>query len=83
MNRDKMTELERDTFDFIKSWVYENQAVPSYRKIARYFRLSVGVIQKRIKNLIEKGYLEKIEDIENERWNITDEGRKRLKTANL
>lgn len=54
-----LTSKQRLIYDFIQSYVEENQVAPSLRDIGRHFDLSVGTVQDQVNALRRKGVLEK------------------------
>lgn len=58
-----LTKRQKEILSFIEKYIKENDYSPSFQEIAKRFKLSsVGTIHKHLKNLKERGYLEKIKN---------------------
>lgn len=62
MRVDTLTPKQKKVLDFIISFIEKSEYAPSYKEIAKYFKLnSVSTVHQYIKVLQEKGYLNKID----------------------
>ncbi|MDR1695880.1 MAG: transcriptional repressor LexA [Endomicrobium sp.] len=60
---EKLTEKQKEVLDFIKRFSLENGNFPTIREIAAEFNITIGPVQKYIKILEKKGYLNRKESI--------------------
>ena len=54
---EKLTERQKQVFDFISRFISESGSSPTVREIAAAFKITIGPVQKYIKVLSKKGYL--------------------------
>src|SRR3989344_4346119 len=55
-----LTKRQKSILDFVASYQMQNGIAPTYREIARHFRLSsVSTVHQHIQALVDKGFLEK------------------------
>ncbi|MCL2800104.1 MAG: transcriptional repressor LexA [Endomicrobia bacterium] len=60
---EKLTEKQRAVLDFIENFSLENGNFPTIREIAAKFNITIGPVQKYIKILEKKGYLNRKESM--------------------
>src|SRR5690349_14146162 len=58
-----ITTKQEKTLNFIQKFIDKNGYSPTYREISEKLNVNVSVIQKVIKTLIAKNYIEKIEGV--------------------
>lgn len=56
---DKLTQKQRAVLDFIEKFYFENGTMPTIREIAAEFHITIAPVQKYLKILEKKGYLNK------------------------
>lgn len=54
-----LTEKQKRTYEYIKSYIDENSCPPTYREIAARFKDNIGTVQVTIAGLLRKGYIER------------------------
>ena len=60
---DKLTEKQQAVLDFIEAFYIENGSMPTIREIAAKFSITIAPVQKYLKILEKKGYLNKKESV--------------------
>ncbi|MFN0117794.1 MAG: transcriptional repressor LexA [Elusimicrobiota bacterium] len=59
MEKIPLTPKQQAIFEFIQSYIDENQIPPSLRDIGKHFDVSVGTVQDQVEAIQRKGYLDK------------------------
>lgn len=57
---EQLTETQRDTLEYIRSYIDNNKIPPSVREISAHFGVNVKSSVDRITGLIKKGYIRRI-----------------------
>lgn len=60
---DKLTQKQQAVLDFIEAFYLENGTMPTIREIAAKFNITIAPVQKYLKILEKKGYLNKKESV--------------------
>jgi repressor LexA len=60
---EKLTEKQQSVLDFIEEFYLENGTMPTIREIAAKFSITIAPVQKYLKILEKKGYLNKKESV--------------------
>lgn len=60
---EKLTEKQRAILDFIEKFYVENGSMPTIREIAASFKITIGPVQKYLKILEKKGFLNKKDSV--------------------
>jgi repressor LexA len=58
---DSLTAKQKKIFDFIESYLHENNFSPSLREIGKALKVSVGTIQDQVEAIVKKGFIKRDE----------------------